>query len=214
MDILKLVARGAGRGHALIFLVRVAGGASNLLVAPRKGKMRSRMIEGPNAGPDILTVTALARVAEPPLMRIGVPVAVNAAAWCFAELYVGQVAAVASRVLVSAIKLKVRKGVIERFPVELHDVGGAAFVVRMAAFALGLRGIRTLAMHPASEFPILGDVLVAGEAKARLRGFGESLVAICAVFFELRVPLDEWPRHDELLENVLRRRCQNRCANG
>ncbi len=99
-------------------------------------------------------------------MRISVPVTIDAAARRVAKLHFGQMTTVASRVFVAAIELKVRKCVIERFPVELHDVSGPAFVIRMAAFALRLRGIVTLSMQAASKLPVLGDVFVAGEAEA------------------------------------------------
>ena len=79
MDILELVAGGADCRHTLVFFVRVAGGARHLFVASRERKVGFRMIEGPHARPAILAVAALAPIAEAPLMRIGVPVAVDAA---------------------------------------------------------------------------------------------------------------------------------------
>ena len=122
-------------------------------------------------------------------------------------------ATIASRVLVASGELKIRKNVIERLPVELHDICIPAFVIGMALLALRLRGIVTLSMHPASKFPVLGNVLVAGETKARLGGFCESLMAIRAVLFELCVAFDKRARHNEFLEDVLRGCGQHRRAN-
>ena len=164
-----------------------------------------RMIEGPHTGPAILAVAALAPIAEPSFMRIGLPVAVDAAVRRAAELHFGQMTTVASRVLVAAVELKIRESVIERLPVELNDVGSPAFVIGMALLALRFRSIVTLSMQAASKLPVLGDVLVAGKAEARLRGFRESFMAVRAVVFELCVAFDERTRHDELLEYVLSR---------
>ena len=203
MNVLKLMAGRASQRHAFVFLVGVAGGAGHLLMPARQREFGLRVVERAHFGPALLAVAALAVIAEAALMLVVGLVAADALAGRVPELHIRLVAAVASGLLVAANKREIRQGVIEGFLVELHDVGGAALMVGMADVAIGLGSVRPLAVQAASQFPVTGNVLMAGKAKPGLRALRERLVAIRALLFELRMPLHQLAWHDELLENAL-----------
>ncbi len=66
------------------------------------------------------------------------------------------------------LQLKVRKGVIECFGVELNDIDGTPFMICMASFALRRAGIRPLTVKTGLLRHIGGDILVTIKAKPPL----------------------------------------------
>lgn len=86
-------------------------------------------------------MAAIAFFTEPALVRIDRFMAIKTTGWRLAENNFGQVAARARDRFVRILELKVRKAVIESFPVELIDVGVPALVVRVAVPAFLLQRI-------------------------------------------------------------------------
>jgi hypothetical protein len=79
------------------------------------------------------------------------------------------VAASALHGFVRIAQLKIRKGVIESFAVELDDVGVSPLVIGVTVGAILLRGIRLPSMKSLMREPIGGGFFVACQAEARLR---------------------------------------------
>ena len=113
-------------------------------------------------------------------------------------------------------KLEIRERVIESLAVELDDVGISSLVISVAVVAILLCSIRPAAVEALACRAISRDFLVAVDAKPGLRSSRERLVTFAAILFELGVPLDHRPGHNELLEQILRLRgrrqgaCKNR----
>lgn len=101
---------------------------------------------------------------------------------------------------------EIRESVIEGLAIQLNDIGVPPRVIGVTMVAVLLGGARRTAMKPLVRRAVGGDFLVARKAQARLRFARERLVALAAVLLELGVPLDDRPRQDKLLEQVLRTR--------
>ncbi|MFM9882357.1 MAG: hypothetical protein ACKVQT_04960 [Burkholderiales bacterium] len=87
--------------------------------------------------------------------------------------------------------------VIEAPLIEHDDHGSSAFVIRMTAAASPRRNA---SVEAALITNIYGHVLVAVLAKLVLRGPIERNMAATAIGFELGVPKNEGPRHEDALE--------------
>ena len=93
---------------------------------------------------------------------------VKAASGRIAEFYRLRVTAAALHSLVSIAQLKIRKGVVERFAIELDDIGVSALVIGVAVGAFLLCGILLSRMKSPACQPICGNFLVACQAQSRL----------------------------------------------
>jgi len=101
---------------------------------------------------------------------------------------------------VRALELEIRQLVVEAVAVQLHDIGIAAFVIRVALFAF----LFAQSLHTTVESLFLGqilvDVFVAIQAEAILIGLAEAFVATRALGFVLCMPGDNFARHNQRLD--------------
>lgn len=108
----------------------------------------------------------------------------------------------------------VREFMLESLAIEHGDLGVPADVIGMADLAWLALDLRGAAMKSERAVDIGVHLDMAFEAKRRLRALLEGRMAAVARRLELRVPLDEFARHDELFEDRLTecerypRRCQ------
>jgi len=208
MNILQPVARDAGRGEILVTFARMTGGATDILVGAVEGEFRLAMVEWLDSGPADLAVAAIARLAEASLVRIALLVTVEAPSGRAAKGDRGRMATAALRGSVCTLELEVRRGVIERLPIKLDDVGISPLVFGVAVPAILAQGI---GLAPVKSFSLLAVcsnvvVVVASDAKTTLRLPGERRVAAAALLLELGVSRDQRARHDQRLEDILRLR--------
>jgi hypothetical protein len=161
------------------------------------------VIEGFDAAPRLLAVAAVAFLAELAFVRIVRLVTIETPPGSLAVFRAAGVATVAARSLVGLDQCEIGERMVERLAIELDDVELAPFVVGVAELAVGLRRFRVAAMEPALASPISRDLLVARKAKPSLRLTRKRLVTAVAVLFELCVPGDQRPRHDQLFEYAL-----------
>ena len=100
-------------------------------------------------------------------------------------------------------KCKISKGVVERFAIELDDVGISSLVIGVTMIAVLLCGIRLTPVKPLPRRPVRRDFLVARKAQARLRFSGERFVALTAILLKFGMTIDDWPRENKLFKQVL-----------
>jgi hypothetical protein len=165
MNILNLVAAGAGHADFLVALADMARRAGDVAVGAPQRKLRPVVIVGLDAPPRGFAVTAVARLAEPPLVRVAGLMAVEAPpSRRVAEFRVLRVTSAAGHRLVGLPQFEVRQGVVERLAVKQDDVRIAPLVIGMALRAFLLRRVGLAAVKPLGRQPVGGNVLVAGQA--------------------------------------------------
>jgi hypothetical protein len=178
----------------------MAGGAGNGLVSALERKPRRAVVERLDPAPCGFAVASIAFFTKPPFMGIDRLVTVEALSGCLAEFYRCCVTAGARHCSVGIPKREIRKGMIERLAVELDDVRFPSLVVGMTMVALIFCGIRLPPMKSLAGRTIGGNVLVTCKAKTRLGSSREGLVTAAALLLKLCMSLNDWPRHNELLE--------------
>lgn len=152
----------------------------------------------------IMAITALC--AHTAFVNVRGLMAVYALTGCVSEFTWSRMARFAARAFVGAAQIEVAEGVIECFPIELNDIGGAALVLGVARIALGFRGLLLLAVETAPVRSIICGCLMTGQAKLRLPWLRKRFVAVRTGRFELGMRLRQRSRHDEVLEYGLRQR--------
>jgi len=105
--------------------------------------------------------------------------------------------------LVGAPQIEVRESVIERFPVELDDVGISPLVIRVAMLAIPFRSVGLTPVKSLSQTAVSGDLLVTRKTETGLRLAGKRLMALSTFLLELGVPPDQGTRHHQRLQYVL-----------
>jgi len=113
-------------------------------------------------------MTLRALLAERAFMRFGFLMAGDALAGRLPELLVRFMAASARDRFVRAFQIEIGEPVAERFFVELHHIGVAAFVVGMAMLAFGVDRIGTPPMQTVFLLSVGCDILVAGHTELGL----------------------------------------------
>jgi hypothetical protein len=94
-------------------------------------------------------------------------------------------------------QLEISKCMVERFLIQLDDVGVPSFMIGMAIGAGVFPGVFEQTMEADSSLDIDGDLFMAVEAQGALIATVESLVAGGTLRFEFRMALDHLPWHDE-----------------
>jgi hypothetical protein len=94
-------------------------------------------------------------------------------------------------------QLEISKCMVERFLIQLDDVGVPSFMIGMAIGAGVFPGVFEQTMEADSLLDIDGDLFMAVEAQGALIATVESLVAGGTLRFEFRMALDHFPWHDE-----------------
>ncbi len=89
---------------------------------------------------------------------------------------------------------------IKGLGVELHDVGVAAFVIRVTGLALGRLDFRPFAVETGFLADVRSNLLMTLETQPPLARFRERLVTAFAGLFELRVRLHDVAGIDQLFE--------------
>jgi len=169
-------------------------------------KLGGVVVERLDLAPFGFAVAIVAFFAKAPLMRIFRFMTVEAASGRLAKFHRWQVAPCARHRLVRVAELEIRECMIERLAVQLHDVGIASLVIGMAMVAFLLCRIWLAPMESLARRAIRGSVLVAVEAEPRLGFSRKRLVTFSALFLKLGMSVDDWPRHDKSLEQILRLR--------
>ena len=104
------------------------------------------------------------------------------------------------RVSVRTLQREIRLLVVERLLCDGSNVFSPAFVLGVAFFAFAL--LLKPAVRAVLLLDILSNVFVAIEAKARLRGLIEALVALGAIFFPLGMACDHLAWHQSRFDIV------------
>jgi len=146
VSILNLVAIDARGANALVAFANMARRADDGSVCPLEPKLSLVVVEWFDATPSRLAVTIVARFPEASLVRFVHFMTVEAASGCVAVLNRWCVASIALNGLVSVTQFEIRERVIERFAIELHDVGFSPLVIGVAMVAFLFRRIRLTTM--------------------------------------------------------------------
>jgi hypothetical protein len=200
VNILDLVAIHAQHADAFVALANMAGGTGDGLVSALERKPRRVVVERLDAAPSGFAVASIAFFAQAPLVRINSLVTVEALSGCLAEFDRCCVTAGARHCSVGIPKREICKGMIECLAVELDDVRFPSLVVGMTMVALIFCGIRLPPVKSLAGRTIRGNVLVTCKAKPRLGSSREGLVTAAALLLKLCMSVNDWPRHNELLE--------------
>ncbi len=196
MHVIRRVAGDAVLGSALVAIPEVAALAGDVLVlvVEREGRL-VMIVAGLPPGRCVVARAAIA----PELAVVGLffLVAVGTFRGSFAIRLARDVTARAGHARMRLSQGKVRPLMIELRLAELHDVGRAAEMLRVAGAAL--RGADALDVTVIAAMPgdIRRDVLVAIEAEVGLAIAVAAIVARRALLFVLRVRARELPRHEE-----------------
>ncbi len=164
VDVLNLVASDARGANSLIAFAPVARRACNAAMRVPKWEFGLVVVVRFDARPCRLAMAVLANFPQASLMWITRLMAVEAARRRIAKLHRLRVATAAEYGLMRIAQLEIRKGVIERFAIELHDVGISPLVIGVTISALPLCSIRLSPMESLTCQPIRGDFLVACQA--------------------------------------------------
>jgi hypothetical protein len=164
-----------------------------------QGEFRLVVIESNSRPVGRLVAAAAVRAELAPMWVVG-PVAIDTSRRCFAVLLPGLVAGAAVGRRVSASQREVGTRVVKDQSVELHDVGLAAEVFRVARIALRRVDSRQASVEPAVIADVRADFLVAGHAERGLPIAIRAVVALRAFLLELRVGARDLARHDQGLE--------------
>lgn len=132
MDILYFMAIDASVRQVFVALADVTDGALNLGMCAVERKFGLAVIEGFGFRPCRFIVTCRAFLAEPAFMGIVFFMTIETPRRGFAIHLPLGVATLAWRCRVCAFEFEVGWCVVERFLVELHDIGAAALVVGVA----------------------------------------------------------------------------------
>ena len=211
--VLHGVARDAGRADAFVFLAGVTGRAGDIAMCAHQREFGLGMIERLGRPPALVAVAVLAVFAEAALVRLDGAMATDAGTRGLAELLFRRVTAVTPYRCMGAGQLEVGAHVIERFAVELDDVGAAAFVIGVAVPAIAGHRVAVATVKAACLGAIDRHLLVTVEAQFRLRLARERLVTLAAVRLQLGMALDQGAGHHEFLKNrlgVASRACHQR----
>jgi hypothetical protein len=164
MSILNPVAIDACGTDPFIAFAYVARGADDGTVCASERKLGLVMVVRFDATPCRFAVAIVARFAEAPFVRIIRLMTVETASRRVAELYGLRVTAPALHRFVSIVQLEIRESVVERFAIELDDVGISPLVISMAMGAVLLHRIRLPSVKSPACQPIRGDFFVACQA--------------------------------------------------
>jgi len=161
MGILNLVAIDTRDADPFVAFAAVAGGARHCTMGALEGELGLVVIVRFDATPCGLAVATVARFPKAPLVRIVRLVTVKAASGRVAKFYRLRMTAAALHRLVRVPQFEIRKSVIERFAIELNDIGIPPLVVGMTVGAFLFRGIRLTPVESLARRTICGDVLMA-----------------------------------------------------
>lgn len=203
VHVLYLVTSDARRGDAGIALADVTNRTGDALVRTQEREFGRVVIELLDTRPGRLAVATLTFLTKPPLVRIVRLVTIKTDRGHLSELGGGSMAFVTTDRGVRTLQLKIREDVVKSLPVKLNDIGAAALVIDMtiSTFLLcrgGLTAVKAL-----MSLTIRRGFLMASEALRGLRLPGKRRVALHAILFQLGMPLDQRPRHDQLFKHIL-----------
>ncbi len=182
VHVLHRMAVGARGRQPFVDLAYMAGCASDFGVGPQKGKFGFAVIKWLRLLPCHLAMATLTRVAEIPFVGVVLLVTSDALNRGIAELHGWRMATGATRALVCPLDLEVCELVLERFPIELHDVGASTLMIGMTRSAFAGPCFWSTSVKTTLAIAICGHVLVAAQAQLCLPRLGEWLVTIGTVF--------------------------------
>ncbi len=203
MAIVDIVAGDTSRGQILITLTGMAAGAADQLVCAIECEFCLTMVENFDWSPTRLGMTGLAIFTEPALVWLARFVTINAADRGRTEFDAALVTTLAARSAVCTVEREICFGVLESTAIQLNDIDVPALMIGVAIAAITLERRIVAPVKSPLLLAILCHVLVAIEAKLGLRLTREGFVALHAIFFEVRVALNQGARHDETLKYVL-----------
>lgn len=164
MYILENVAANALGAQIRISFTDVAIGTPHFGMCADQRKFCAAVIERLYGAPARFAVAIVAFLAEATLVTVSLLVAIETFGRCFAKLDRRQVAFIATCRCMSALELKIGKGVIEGFLVQRSDVGVVPKMVAMTMIAVDLYRFGLTAVKPSVLPPVGSDFLVAVEA--------------------------------------------------
>lgn len=201
MGVVDQMAADTMLGHGLILIIRVAAAAVNLLMFTLKGKVGFVVVEG-GVRPAFRAVAVIAAVPQVALMRVGLFMAVDTLLAGVAVFLVRLVAAAAGYGAMFALQHKVGLPVVKTAGIELDNIGVTTLMVGVAGFTTDGVSISEPPVIALLLTDIGGDFLMAVQAQRALSSFAERGVALIAIGFILRVPLDQLTGHQQRFENI------------
>ena len=182
----------------LIAAADMTGIASHHRVRPGQLEVRLVMIELA-AGPSQGAVTLAARLRELLVVDVVILVAADAGHRRLAPRLILLVAALALERGMRSLEREVGEAMVELRAAQLHDVGVAAPMFRMARLAFADTGVGHAAVVALVLPYVLGDVFVTIEAQRGLSADVRAVMAIAAAFFLFDVRLGHLAGHQQRL---------------
>jgi hypothetical protein len=103
-----------------------------------------------------------------------------------------------------AFQWEIRRTMIEGIHVQPHDIGIPSFVIFVAMTAFNLRHILDASVKALPPVDIRVHVFVTVATETTLYSLFEHGVALPAILFQIRMPLDDRARHDHGLNRCRR----------
>jgi hypothetical protein len=164
VDVLNLVTIDACSANSLIAFAAVTRRTCNVTMRAVERELGLVVVVRFDSTPCRLAVAVLAHFAKATLVRIIRLVAVEAASGRIAKLHGLHMTTAAYHSLMRVAQLEIRKCVIERFAIQVHDVGISPLVIGVTMSALLLRCIGLSSVESPTCQLICGDFLMACQA--------------------------------------------------
>lgn len=200
MHIFKPVAADALARRFLVAFTHMTGGTHDLAMPSCQWKLGCLIVIEAGFSPGPFSMTVGAARAEAALVPVVSLVTGEALAGSLAEFGRRYMAGLACRSLVGVPEQEIGSIMVECFPIQSHDVGAPAFMVRVALLAFRVGDILYFAVKTLAVSYVRSGFLVAGHAQARLFGLAEGFVALAAIGFEFGMAFDYGTRHYQFLQ--------------
>jgi len=197
VPVVQGVAGSAGGGGFLVLIAGVAGGAGHLAMFALQGEPGFLVMVEAAFAPRDLVVAFLAIFPQPSLVPVVGLVAGMAGVGRVTELFSGLVAVRTAGSRVRTLEGEVGRGMVERFRVQVQNVGFPADMFLVAGLALALAQAFCFPVKAEFSGQVLGNILVAVQALAVLAFLLEQIVALGALVLVLGVALDHRTGHHE-----------------
>ena len=199
--VVECMAARAVPGRVGVALTGVTDRAFHFLVLSGERKLRLGMVEA-RFLPAALDVAVRACRSKLAPVRVGLAVARSAVRLRLAEWLSRRVAPGARDTRVGADQREVGEVVVERLPIETHDVCVAPEVFGVTNATISSAGGGRPTMKAALPSQVGRDFVVTHETQSILRATLEWLVALSALRLDVRVRSDDGSRHDEPLQGL------------
>ena len=141
-------------------------------------------------------------IAEKVVVNIVLEMAVHTNVRCITVFFGGRVTSLAPGFAVFTNQFKVRELVVEARFIQIHDVGSATFVIRMARGTSLTHDLIGLTVKTDVAVNVVSNIFMTIATQSVLTRTIKRNVARRAFRLEFRMPLDEIARHDQRLNRL------------